>query len=91
MRVTVEESFVAALKKLPPDRAKAARNGLVKFANAPNLPHLTFRALEGREGYFIIDPRRGDRIILRREADDHYVTVDVGPHDDVYRRWDRLR
>lgn len=91
MKVSVEQSFIEALKRLPPDRAKAARNGLLKFQAAPNLPHLYFRALEGREGFFIIDLRRGDRIILRRESDDHYVAVDVGPHDNVYRRWNRLK
>lgn len=91
MKVSVEENFITALKKLPPDRANAARKGLVKFAKAPNLPHLYFRPLEGWQGYFIIDPRRGDRIILRRMAEDHYVAVDVGPHDNVLRRWDRLR
>ena len=91
MKISVDQTFIAALKRLPPDRAKAARNGLVKFQNAPNLPHLYFRPLEGWTGFFNIDPRRGDRIILRREADDRHVAVDVGPHDNVYRRRDRLK
>ncbi len=27
--------------------------------------------------------------IFRRDADDVYAAVDVGPHDNIYRRWDR--
>ncbi len=90
-RVGFEPGFVDGLKQLPPDRREAARRGLVKFGNSPELPSLKFRALEGRSGYFIINPRRGDRIVLRKVAECEFVAVDVGPHDNVYRRWNRLR
>ncbi|MEH3120257.1 MAG: hypothetical protein PGN25_22420 [Methylorubrum populi] len=53
------------------------------------MPSLRFRPLAGRVGYFIINPTRGDRIILRKDGDDLYAAVDLGPHDNVYRRWDR--
>lgn len=89
VRVTIEPTFARALKSLPPDRQKGAAEALRKFATEPGLPSLNFRPLVGRSGYFIINPRRGDRIILRKDADDLYAAVDVGPHDNVYRRWDR--
>lgn len=88
-RVRPEPRFIQALRKLPPDRAKAAAETLVKFSEEPSLPSLAFRSLKGRPGYFIINARRGDRLILRREEDDLYAAVDVGPHDNIYRRWDR--
>jgi hypothetical protein len=89
VRIAVQPSFDGALKRLPPDRAKAATQSLVKFMAEPALPRLRFRPLEGKSGYYIIDAKRGDRIILRKEADDLYSAVDVGPHDHVYRRWNR--
>lgn len=89
MRVTVEKSFNRELKKLPPDRQEAVLKALLKFQTTPNLPSLAFRPLTGAHGYFIINPHRGDRIILRKLGEDSYAAVDVGPHDNVYRRWNR--
>ncbi len=53
------------------------------------LPSLDFRPLAGAAGYFIIDPHSGDRIILRKNAENDFSAVDVGPHDNLYRRWNR--
>lgn len=89
MRITVEKTFERALKGLPPNRGKGAIRCLVKFQTEPRLPSLDFRPLAGAPGYFIIDPHGGDRIILRKIAEDHYAAVDVGPHDNIYRRWNR--
>lgn len=88
MRVTITPSFEKAVKKLPPDRIKKVASTLKKFLVEPRLPSLDFRALKGTSDYFIIDSTGGDRIILRRLADDHYESVDCGTHD-IYRRWDR--
>lgn len=89
VRITVEKTYARAVKRLPPDRGAGANAALLKFAGEPGLPGLDFRPLKGRPGYFIIDARRGDRIILRRDEDDLYAAIDVGPHDNIYRRWDR--
>ena len=89
VRLTVLPSFDAGLRNLPPDRRKAAGRALVKFVEEPSLPGLRLRAFEGRAGYYLINPNRGDRILLRKEADDLYAVVDVGPHDNVLRRWNR--
>jgi hypothetical protein len=89
VRITVTRRFELALKGLPPDRARRAANALTLFAREPRLPRLGFRSLSGSPGHFIINASRGDRIILRRESDDHFAAVDVGPHDNVYRRWSR--
>jgi hypothetical protein len=89
VRITVEPSYGRGLKALPPDRRKAANAAIVKFQAEPGLPSLRFRQLKGRVDHFIINPTRGDRIILRRDAEDLYAVIDVGPHDNVLRRWDR--
>lgn len=89
MRITVERSFEREARKLPPDRTKAAADSLVKFSSTPDLPSLNFRALQGSTGHYLINARRGDRIVLRKEAEDHFSAVDVGPHDNIYRRWNR--
>ncbi|MDV2984505.1 UNVERIFIED_CONTAM: hypothetical protein Q9R58_09325 [Methylobacteriaceae bacterium AG10] len=70
IRLTIEAGFEAGLRNLPPDRRKAAGRALLKFAEEPGLPSLRFRPLVGRIGYFIINPTRGDRIILRKDGDD---------------------
>lgn len=89
VRLSVEKTFVDAAKKLPPDRARGARTALVKFQAEPALPSLRFRALAGADGYFIISAAHGDRIILRKDGENAFAAVDVGPHDNVYRRWNR--
>ena len=71
------------------DEHIASGRALAKFQEAPNLPSLAFRPLAGARGYFIIDPHHGDRIILRKVAKDLFAAVDVGPHDNVYGRWNR--
>lgn len=88
-RVEVEKSYLQAVKGLPPDRRKSANAALVKFMTEPSLPSLRFRPLEGIKGFFIINCIHGDRIILRKVAEDLFAAVDVGPHDNVYRRWNR--
>lgn len=87
LRLIPEATYLRAVKRLPPDRAKAANAALVKFMEAPSLPSLKFRALQGQAGYFIISSAHGDRVILRKDEEDRYAAVDVGPHDNVYRRW----
>lgn len=89
LQVTVEDTYSRAVKRLPPDRAKAANQSLIKFLETPSLPSLNFRALKGKNNYFIISAAHGDRVILRKDQDDVFAAVDVGPHDNVYRRWSR--
>ena len=89
IRIAVEPGYGRGLKALPPDRRKAANEAILKFQADPSWPSLRFRPLKGRKNHFIINPTRGDRIILRRDAEDLYAVIDVGPHDNVYRRWDR--
>jgi hypothetical protein len=88
-RITVEASFVKRLKGLPPDRQKAARSALGKFIQDPSLASLRFRPLAGATDHFIINGAHGDRIILRKDAADLYAALDVGPQDNVFRRWNR--
>ena len=87
--VSLETSFVKALKSLPPHRQKKAVNAIDKFGKTPNLSSLRLRSLENKDGYWLIDAARGDRIVLREDGGDLYAAVDVGPHDNVYRRWNR--
>ena len=87
-RVQLTPAFVARLKALVPGRRTAAISGLRLFMRKPNDITLKLRPLKSIDGYWIINSSRGDRIILRREADDLYAAVDVGGHE-VYERWDR--
>lgn len=89
VRVVVEPSYHHGLKALPPNRRKSANTAILKFREEPSTPSLRFRTLKGRKDHFIINPTRGDRIILRRDEEDLYAVIDVGPHDNVLRRWDR--
>jgi hypothetical protein len=83
------ERFVKALKSLPPNRAKAAIRAIEKFVDEPALPSLKFRQFKGLPEFFIINSVHGDRILLRRLPDGEFVAEDTGPHDNLYRRWDR--
>ncbi len=90
IRVEVEARFTLALKSLPPDRQKGAIRALGKFAATPGLPGLNLHVLRNaRDCWIIYVNAKGDRIILRKLAEDHYVALDVGPHDNVYARWNR--
>ncbi|PWT81141.1 MAG: hypothetical protein C5B58_10300 [Acidobacteria bacterium] len=89
VRLTVEQSFLDAVRDLPPDRQKRVRAALERFTIEPTLASLHFRRLQGTLNYFIINAAHGDRLILRKDDDTTYAVVDVGPHDNVYRRWNR--
>lgn len=82
------ERFVKALKGLPPNRADAAIRAVQKFMTEPALPSLKFRSFKGLDGFHIINSVHGDRVLLRKDGDD-FVAEDTGPHDNVYRRWQR--
>lgn len=87
--ISTGASFERALKSLPHDRATAAIKTLSLFMEEPALPRLRFRALKGLDGYFIINVKHGDRIILNKTGNETYIAVDIGPHDNVYRKWNR--
>lgn len=89
MRVSPEPAFRKALRTLPPDRAEGAIAALERFIVDSSRAGLDFRALRRRAGHYIINARHGDRIILRKDGDDLFAAVDVGPHDNIYRRWNR--
>lgn len=95
-KVRSSKPFERGLKGLPPNRKEAAITALRRFMAEPALPSLKFRPLAGKKDHFIISSVHGDRIILRREdeemdaeAGQTFTAVDVGPHDNVYRRWNR--
>lgn len=83
------ERFVKALKRLPPNRAKAAIRAVEKFTDEPSLPSLNFRQFKGLDEFYIINSVHGDRILLRKDTGGEFVAEDTGPHDNVYRRWSR--
>lgn len=89
--VRVHDTFTRGLRSLPPDRARAAVSTLKLFIESPDLPRLRYRPLKGKKDHFIINGKGGDRIILRKEDGGSYAVIDVGPHDNIYRRWDRLK
>jgi mRNA-degrading endonuclease RelE of RelBE toxin-antitoxin system len=88
-RVRVDPSYHAALKNLSSDLRKRADRALEKFLENPQRKGLRFERLVGWPDYFSIRVSRSYRILLRREHDDDgelFAAVDVGSHDDVYRR-----
>jgi mRNA-degrading endonuclease RelE of RelBE toxin-antitoxin system len=88
VRLVVSERFIRRVERLPPHRAKAARRALAKFLAQPLLPGLNFEKLRNlSEDYWSIRSGKGDRIVLKRIADNDFEAVDVGTHD-VY---DRLK
>lgn len=87
--VTPTQRFLKAIRKLPPDRQQAAMDSLAKFIATPHLPRLDFRPLRSRQEHYLINGKRGDRIILQKETEDHYLAIDVGPHDNILRHWNR--
>ena len=89
VRATPTKAFIKALKGLPPNRQDAAISALSRFQAEPALPGLKFRPLAGKPGFFIISSVHGDRIILCRDEAEVYSAVEVGPHDNIYRRWNR--
>ena len=89
IKVYPEKTFIKALKKLPPDRSKAAVNSLAKFSEEPSTNSLRFRRLEGTNCFYIINGKHGDRIILRQNSEVHYSAIDVAPHDTIYKKWNR--
>lgn len=86
MRIHVGKRAQSAIKRLPPDRAKAAVESMKKFMETPSLPSLDFRTVKGLDDHFIINAKHGDRLILKKVEEDLYELVDVGPHDNVYAR-----
>jgi hypothetical protein len=68
VRITVTRRFEAALKGLPPERAKRASTALVLFMEEPRLPRLNFRALSGSPGHFIVNAVAGIESSFARRA-----------------------
>lgn len=89
-RLDFSDQFVAALKKLPPDRQRKAVNALKAFSENPDHPSLhKHRFRSGDNLWTIWSGGRGDRIILEYIADDVFAVLDIGAHETVYRRMNR--
>lgn len=91
MRLEFSTTFDKALKRLPKDRVKRIQTMLQRFIANPNLPSLRLHKLEGLDVYSISSSRK-DRVILEKTIDNKvtvWTLLDVGPHDQVYRRTNR--
>ncbi|MDQ0316444.1 hypothetical protein [Amorphus orientalis] len=91
MKVLVTKAFAKALTSLPPDRQRGIQDRLRIFVSSQEANSLRFRPFQGLSGYFLINGKGGDRILLRQEDEDTFTAVDVGPHDTVLRRWNRRK
>ncbi|KZK85756.1 hypothetical protein PsAD46_03347 [Pseudovibrio sp. Ad46] len=89
VELSLTSTFEKSIKKLPPDRQKGVKSKLSLFLQNPKTNSLRYRVLEPFDDIFIINGKGGDRIILKRISDKEYEVLDVGPHDNVYRRWNR--
>lgn len=87
--IAFAKTFLKEQKNLPPNRREAVTNAILRFLAEPGRAGLNFRPLAGKPGHFIINGAHGDRIILRKDGAMAYTAVDVGPHDNIYRRMNR--
>ena len=76
---------------MPRHRAEAGIKTLKLFMKEPSLPKLRFRPFKGLDGIFIINVKHGDRIILVKIDNENFIAADIGPHDNVYRKWNRKK
>lgn len=88
-QVRLTPAFTEALGKMSSGRQRMAVDRLAAFVRNPADPELRLRELRCAPGYWLINSTRGDRIILRKEADDLYAAVDVGGHS-LIDEWERL-
>lgn len=89
IELVLSPTFIAHIKKLPPDRQKGIKSKLRLFRQNPEGNSLRYRPLEPFNDLYIINGKGGDRIILKRINEAKYEVLDVGPHDNVYRRYNR--
>lgn len=87
--VKVLPSFMAKLRLLSEGRRKHIAGRVRRFAADPLDKPLRFRPLRCAPGHFLINSVRGDRIILRQEAEDVYALVDCGGHA-IIDEWEQL-
>lgn len=87
--VKVLPSFTAKLRLLSEGRRKYIVGRVRRFVANSQDKLLRFRPLRCAPGHFLIDSVRGDRIVLRQEAEDAYALVDCGGHD-IIDEWERL-
>lgn len=87
--VSFSEAFSDRLRLLSEGRREHIINRLVWFQQRPDDPSLRLRDLRCAPGHYLIDSVRGDRIVLRRDADGVYVAVDCGGHE-IIDEWERL-
>ena len=89
MYVWVAETFEEAIQSLSKEQRQKAWDALMKFSKAPQRPGLNWRRLRGAPGHWVINFGSGYRIVLRQDDEETFAAIDVGPHDDLYRRWNR--
>jgi hypothetical protein len=85
---TVEptEQFSTSLAGLSEGRAKSALKALRLFKQNTRHRSLNFHKLDGLPPYCSIwTGNDGDRILLKRVEGGHYLLIEVGSHDFVYR------
>jgi mRNA-degrading endonuclease RelE of RelBE toxin-antitoxin system len=90
MKLEFTPKFNKALKRLPKDRANRIKTALKRFIEAPERTGIRLHKLEAIDAYSL--SARKDRIIMEKLENDGQETwrlLDVGAHDNVYRRANR--
>ena len=87
-RLELTEKFIRSLKRLPKSRQKRVQKALIKLKSDQIDKGLRLHKLENTDHYSI-SAGMYDRVIILKIDQETWRLIDVGSHDDVYRRLNR--
>lgn len=91
MRTSYEERFILAVMAVSKERALAAQDAFVKFAETPAEEALALQPIQGMADHFYIVTRHDDYLVIRRDPAEVYTAIDVGPYSLIHERWEKSR
>lgn len=86
VQVDFDKGFFKSVKKrLPHDMQAKVADTLATFMREPTHPGLNLEPIINRSGYYSIRINRQWRMLLRKEAENHFTAIEVGTHA-IYRK-----
>lgn len=93
MKIKYSPKFKKSFKKLSPEKQRQTTKAINYFSEDIRHPSLNYERVGSKDkNLYTIRVNQGDRVLLFCViSNEYYTLIDVGTHDEIYRKVDTMK